>query len=300
MNTSFGRTALGLLLLSALVVGCGQSNRAFLTRDRLDRGLVIILPGIEGESPRNQEIRRGLDQAGLYCAMPIYHWGRPIPIAGLLINQVDVVGNRLAAKELARVIVNYQNSRPGRPVFLVGHSAGGGIAVFTAEALPVGYRLDALVLLSASISAGYDLSKALAKTRRGIVNFFSPADVGMLVVGTTLAGNMDGARGSGAGAYGFDLPGANDSPARLLAYRRLWQFGLEGPTNGGFMKAHASTTRSAFVAKYVAPWICATVWPPRGARTGTCPTLGGAPASAPATSPAGGAENRLPAGLRKP
>lgn len=249
-------------LMALMSLGCQGSNTAYLTPERMDRGLVIILPGIEGESTFNRDIRRGLEQSGLYCAMPIHHWGRPIPIAGPLINQVDVLGNRLAGKGIARSIVDYRNSYPGRPVYVVGHSGGGGVAIFAVEALPDGYEVDGVVLLSASISAGYNLTEALQKSRHGIVSFFSRADVGLLVVGTTLAGNVDGARGPGAGAFGFDLPKHDADPGRLQAYHKLYQVGLDSRKEGGFLKAHSSTTRMGFVAYNVAPWICSSHWPP--------------------------------------
>ena len=284
-----------LAMLAVAAGGCRDGNRRYLTADRLDRGLVIILPGIEGESRLNHEIRKGLEQSGLYCAMPIHRWGRPIPIAGPLINQVDVLGNRLAGRRVARQIVDYLNTRPGRPVYLVGHSGGGGIAVFAAESLPTGYQVDGVVLLSASLSADYDLAKAIRHSRQGLVNFHSRADVGLLVVGTMLAGNVDGVRGPGAGAYGFKPP-KNADPR---AYGKLYQFELGRPAEKGlvaplegFLTAHASATQPEFVARYVAPWIISTAWPPPGQEglvecpAGTCVT------SAPATMPAG--ENLLP------
>ena len=102
------------------------------------------------------------------------------------------------------MIGDYQDNHPGRPVYVVGHSGGGGVAVFTAESLPDGRKIDGLVLLSASISKGYDLHKALANCRRGIINYYSSRDVGLLGVGTTLMGNVDGGHGPSAGLKGFD------------------------------------------------------------------------------------------------
>lgn len=250
---------LGLVLLSA--VGCGAGNATYLVPARLDKGLVIILPGIEGESPLNHEIRNGLDLAGVNRALPIYSWGRPIPLAGPLINQMDFLGNRLAGHRVADFIVNYQRAHPGKPVHLVGHSGGGGVAVFAAEALPEGSRIDGLVLLSASISRTYNLTKALGRTRSGIVNYYSRSDVGILVIGTLIAGNVDGAHGPAAGALGFVTPDSDEAPAKVAAYRKLHQVELtEEMTGGG--GAHASSTHRDFVRKHVAAWIFADAWPP--------------------------------------
>ncbi|MDY6914383.1 MAG: hypothetical protein SVT52_08010, partial [Planctomycetota bacterium] len=228
-----GLGILGLLSLAVLwtTAGCTASgNVEFTTEARLDQGLVIILPGIEGESHMNHDIRRGLVAAGIYRALPIHLWGRPIPGVGMLLNQMDVIGNRLAGGQIAKMITAYQDSHPGRPVYLVGHSGGGGVAVFSAEALPPGRKVDGLVLLSASISKGYDLTKALGKCRNGIVNFYSEADVGFLVIGTIVAGNVDGVHGPAAGAVGFDWP--TDAKQRA-AYSKLYQVSMNEAMTGG-------------------------------------------------------------------
>ena len=247
-DTSVILAAVGLWL-----VGCGNVNEEYVVPARLERGLVIILPGIEGEGPLSYSVRQGLLDAGIEAALPIYRWGRPIPLAGPLLNQMDVLGNRLAAERIARMIVDYQDAHPGRPVHLVGHSGGGGVAVFTAEALPADRQVEGLVLLSASISSGYDLSKALAHCRKGIVNFYSKGDVGFLVVGTTVFGNVDGVRGPAAGAVGFEHP-------RPGLYQVGWRADM---ASSGHLGGHAGTTASAFVKHYVAPWIRSAHWPAR-------------------------------------
>ncbi len=248
------------VLIPLLAGGCADSNKPFTTTDRMNRGLVLILPGIEGESALNHEIRRGLVNGGLMCAMPIYRWGRPVPLAGPLLNQMDVLGNRIAGAGIADTIVDYQTKYPDRPVYVVGHSGGGGIAVFAAEALPKETMIDGLVLLSASMSSAYDLTKALGHCRKGVLNIYSRADVGLLIVGTVLAGNVDGIRGPGAGAIGFDRPSSRSSPERIRNYQKLFQLELTHAHSSN--DAHGSTTRRSFISRYVAPWLTATSWPP--------------------------------------
>ena len=229
------------------LVGCAESGKDLVTEPRLSTGLVIILPGIEGESPFNHDIREGLQEAGVQGAIPIYNWGRPIPVAGPLINQMDVLGNRLEGRKIAQMVVDYQDNHPGKPVYLVGHSGGGGMAIFAAESLPEDRKVDGLVLLSASLSCQYDLTKALAHCKSGIVNFYSKADVGMLVIGTTLAGNMDGAHGPAVGQQGVQGH-----------YNRVWQVEVEEEGD-----AHTAATRSTFVSSNVAPWVLSPHWPVR-------------------------------------
>lgn len=252
--------AIGLLSAVLLAAGGCGSNTEFVTEDRLVNGLVIVLPGIEGESAANRNIRSGLLAAGVDRALPIYNWGRPIPGLGMLLNQIDIIGNRLAGIRIAKMIVAYQDSHPGKPVHLVGHSGGGGVAVFAAEAMPEGRQVDGLVLLSASISSAYNLTKALSRCRSGILNFYSRADIGLLVIGTIVAGNVDGTHGPGAGAIGFDMPGAGAKPEKRLAYTKLYQIELTDAITGGGA-AHFSATRPSFVWTYVAPWVLSPTWP---------------------------------------
>jgi len=243
-----------------LLAGCNDGNAIYMTEDRLANGLVIILPGIEGESALNHDIRRGLVAAGVDRALPIYNWGRPIPGVGMILNQMDFIGNRLAGVSIAKMIEEYQENHPGRPVFLVGHSGGGGVAVFVAEAMPEGKQVDGLVLLSASIWSGYDLTKALGRCKYGIVNFYNESDVGLLGIGTTLTSNVDGMRGPSAGLIGFNRERQTDPEEKKLAYHKLFQVRMTpGMTGGG--DPHTAGTQPGFVASYVAPWVTAYDWP---------------------------------------
>jgi len=268
--TRFGCLAVACgLLIAGGCNGTGTSlHRSYTTDSRLANGLVVILPGIEGESELNHNIRRGLLLAGIDRALPIYNWGRPIPGVGMLLNQMDFVGNRLAGVRIAKFIEEYQDKYPGQPVYVVGHSGGGGVAVFTAEGLSEGRQIDGLILLSASISAGYDLTKAIGKCRNGIVNFYNRGDTGLLLIGTTITSNVDGMRGPSAGLNGFSPLAGSDPPAKKSAYHKLYQVNV-GRYGGG--DPHAAATRPHFVSGYVAPWVLAQTWPAGAAKSSSAP-----------------------------
>jgi len=250
------RPLIATLLTAALAAGCGETSDKFASPQRLSCGLVILLPGIEGEGPLSYSIRDGLSRAGIDSALRIYQWGRPVPVAGLLLNQMDVLGNRAAARRVARLIVDYQESHPDHPVYMVGHSGGGGVAVFAAEALPPHRQVEGLILLAPSISSGYDLSRALDRCRKGIVNFHSAGDAGFLIVGTTLFGNVDGVRSPAAGAVGF-------AKHRPRLFQKPWttEMALAGNLGG-----HLGSTTPEF-QRYVAPWLKAQPWPVTGPAT---------------------------------
>ena len=175
----------------------------------------------------------------------------------MLLNQMDFVGNRLAGVRIAKFIEEYQDKYPEQPVYVVGHSGGGGVAVFTAEGLSEGRQIDGLVLLSASIWAGYDLTKALDRCKNGIANFYNKGDVGLLAIGTTITSNVDGMRGPSAGLNGFNPLTSADPPAKRTAYRKLYQINTSRQAGD----PHTAVTRPGFVSGYVAPWIVSSVWP---------------------------------------
>jgi pimeloyl-ACP methyl ester carboxylesterase len=261
----------GLCLVLGLPVwaGCSYSHPlsgAYMAPNQQESGMAVILPGIEGKSFLNERLRDGLTKAGTPYALPIWQWGSRIPIMKLAMNEMDVQGNRVTGMELAIWIARYQDQYPGRPVYLVGHSGGGGIAVFAAEALgrmSGKHKLQGMVLLSPSLSANYDLTAAINVCEKGVVSFYNEGDVGLLWLGTTIIGNVDGGHGASAGRTGFRPPGLHDDEIRKAAYHRLYQVETSSGL-AGIISNHTSDTQSTFVRQYVAPWILAASWPPPG------------------------------------
>jgi len=240
--------------------GCGKydiGNR-YVDQDRVDKGIVVILPGIEGESGANRDIREGLYQAGIPYGLLIYRWGSLIPgPGGMLENQTDVARNRRMAEDLAKQIVQYQKKHPDSPVFLIGHSAGGGIVVFTLESLgkiPDAQPVEGVFLLSASISSDYDLTNALRMSCRGLVNV-SNIDDKLLDTGTATFGNVDGKKGPSAGRVGFSrkYPNVYERPITNELVRR--ELGVTA-------SPHFIATKEQLIEKYAPAWILSDTWPP--------------------------------------
>src|SRR5207244_94004 len=71
---------------------------------------------------------------------------------------------REKAGELAGLVLEYRAAHPDRPVYLLGHSGGAGVALAAAEMLPPG-SLERIVLLSAAVSPCYDLTPAFPALR---------------------------------------------------------------------------------------------------------------------------------------
>ncbi len=242
----------GLSILS-LFCGCGTPSQPYVTPDRLQRGLVLVLPGIEGRSYLNEAICKGLNNGGVNWAIELSDWTSNW---GVLYNLRAEERNRRQARKIAKRIERYMVAFPDRPVMLVGQSGGGAMAVWAAEALKPGQKIDGLVLINPSLSPQYLLLEALAHTDKGIVLQYSPKDWMLLGVGTTVYGTMDGEHGSSAGFVGFEIP--TDRPK---LYKKLYQIGwTSNMAQAGHSGGHLSSGAAKFVARYVAPLITAEEW----------------------------------------
>ncbi len=88
--------------------------------ERLARGLVLILPGIEGRSFLNVSLMAGLLDAGLPYAMEIVDWTTGHFL--LLIYHLRAwKRNHRVARQIADRVIEYRRQYPGRPVWLIGH-----------------------------------------------------------------------------------------------------------------------------------------------------------------------------------
>jgi pimeloyl-ACP methyl ester carboxylesterase len=244
-------------LVTPLGVFCFGGWIRRLEPERLDKGLVLVLTGIEGRSFLNVGLMRGLLDAGVGSALDIIDW----TTGNRLLFLLHLRGwrrNRRIAQQLAARIVAYQDQHPGRPVWLVGHSGGGGMALLIAESLPEGRRVTGIVMLATAVSPRFDLRPALAHVEKAIWSHFSWLDCFFLEFGTTLFGCFDGRHGFAAGAIGFHGASSDEATAagRLIQVR--WNWRMLGQFNIG---EHFGCVHRVFVAEGVAPLIRATEVP---------------------------------------
>jgi pimeloyl-ACP methyl ester carboxylesterase len=245
--------ALAAVAAAAVLSGCG--SHMVLAPENLDQGLVIVLPGIDGGGVYCPAACHALSKGSIGMAVELYPWTAPL---GPLYNQTAVLRNREAAGVLAGRIQRYQEEHPEGLVYLIGHSGGTAIAVWAAEALPDGREVQGIILLGSSLSPGYDLSRALARTREGIVSFHSDLDGGLLGLGTTLVGTMDGVHGESAGKVGFRPRAGPTSPGE---YARLYQVGWQPKmARAGHGGGHFDYMGAGFLSAYVEPLLSGPVW----------------------------------------
>ena len=215
---------------------CADSAR-YVNSERLAKGLVLVLPGIEGAGFRAMGIRQGL--CSLPAAAPVVNW------AGLLPGIWFVFSPRLQRRGLNRLlgmIRRYREEFPGRPVVLVGHSGGAAMAVNVAEVLGSTDPLAGIVCMSTPLHPDYDLSAALAGVRCGIVSCHSSHDL-QLAAMVAVGGNFDRQFGATAGHVGF-----------RWQHPRLRQIAWDRSMIGaGHWGGHTGWASRAWIEQHIAP-----------------------------------------------
>jgi pimeloyl-ACP methyl ester carboxylesterase len=247
------RLCLAAICLLPWLGGCARFMN-FHSVERKDHGYTIVLNGIEGAHVGHAGLVAGLKSGGVPSEIEVHDWTTGTP-ALMLVHLRHEGRNRREAAEIAEKIVQYQDAYPGRPVSLVGHSGGGGMALLTLEALPPERRIDCAILLAAAISPDYDLRPVLPKVDRGIWNYSSAlGDSALLVAGTTLAGTIDGRHGLAAGAIGFRLPPGASTLDRQLYAEKLFEhpYNLKMALNGN-LSDHYGPMNFFFARNELAP-----------------------------------------------
>jgi hypothetical protein len=224
----------------------------------MEHGITFVCPGIETESIFTWGICDGLTMGGVPGAMRVFNWGMALP-GGYLGNLCRIDRNRRRGADLAKMIAEYQDQYPGRPVYIASQSGGAGIAVFAAEALEKGRQIEGLILLNGALSPQYDLRKALANCRKGILNSYSRKDSFVLGFGTRFFGTMDRKFCDAAGRVGFEVPtDLSSEDAALYAKLTQVEWCEEFARTTNHWGGHLSSAREEFLARYIAPWVTGT------------------------------------------
>jgi len=230
--------------------GCGP-HRNYTAPERYERGLVVCLSGAGGMMGEVDRVREGLARGGVDHAIEVFQWSR----GRVFGDQMDMAENRRKAAQLARRLESYQRLHPGRPVHLIGVSAGTGLVVWALEDLRPGARATGAVLVSSSLDAWYDLTRAMEKVRGRIYSFHSVADP-VLSLGVTWAGTVDRNGGISGGLAGFSPPEDASAHTRALYEDKLVQFGWHpGEVLLGHLGDHLGATRPRFVEERIAPLV---------------------------------------------
>jgi pimeloyl-ACP methyl ester carboxylesterase len=237
-------SALGLL------AGCLCAGQPRAAAPPAEQAVVFVAGGIGGLDPLQLWAPLTLPHSGVTHEIRVFEWthGKCRFLRDLQDAQhLQAEADRLADKVREAL-------EEGRPVYLLGHSAGAGLVLATAGRLPPG-SLERVIVLSAAVSPDYDLRPALRAARGGVVSFSSTCDRLTLGWGTSQFGTVDRVYGPAAGLDGFRVPDALDAEGQALYARlvqRPWRWGmlLEGCGGG-----HHGPTMPLFLARHVAPWL---------------------------------------------
>ena len=245
------------VVITLVLMATGCVSNQLLTRERYDRGLVLVLPGIEGEGIFNWEIVHGLEKAGVPYALEIRDWTTGIaPL--FLYHLMDHKRCLAEARSVAERIERYARWHEGKPLWIVAQSGGGGMAVLVLEAMSEDCQVDGVVLIAPGIGREYNLAKALRRVREKVYNYHSRSDVFFLGVGTTVFGNIDRTHGKSAGRHGFVVPDGLPDEDKALYRSKLQQFDCssKGVTKGtGHIGLHLTSSDRRFIETVVAPHI---------------------------------------------
>lgn len=195
------------------------------------------------------DVPRGLQEAGYSGLVEVFTW-QGVSHAR---DQIDLHNNRLSAADLASRIRAYMRRYPGRSVNLIALSAGTGITTFALEYLPEKYHVDNVVFLGCSLSADYDLTRALKRIGGRLYVVHSPEDRILKNV-VWYSGTVDRASAMEgvAGLVGFRLP-RHVGPDSKTQYEKLRNIPYRSEfAKTGYEGGHIDSTSRAFIREYVA------------------------------------------------
>lgn len=225
--------------LALLCCGCAGSPSAS------NKPLTIFLDGA-GWAGSDRGVRHGLREAGFSGEVEVFRW---TSLLGPAPDHFLSARNKAKGRELARLIVERRRQRPTAPLHVMGLSAGTAVLVFGLEQLPPGVHVDHVVLFAPSISADYDLSKAMEHVRGHLYATSSPYD--RILAGMRL--NADGETGRPAGLHGLRIP---SQVARYDHYARVvnlpWR---PAYADVGWSGDHTGATGRRFVREVIGPRI---------------------------------------------
>ena len=165
-------------------------------------GVIFVADGAGDFRAASQSIRKVVTEDGPHIRVDPFIWSHGF--CRIFRDELHYSYARSQGQRLAAEIFAFQQAHPGERVHLVGHSAGAIVALAAAESLPP-LSLDSVALLAPSLSANYDLRRALKSIRGHLDVFYSCMDWVYLGVGTQILGTPDRGRMPSSGRTGFKV-----------------------------------------------------------------------------------------------
>jgi hypothetical protein len=272
-----------------MATSSSRSPATLPTTQRAQPTVHIHLPGIGGYRGVDRGMLRGLREGGYTARVRAYDWtGNDAGLAALLATQ----RHKTEAAKVAQIIAEEFHADPDARIAVTTHSAGAGIMTWALEQLPPEIKIDTLVLIAPALSPTYDMSRAFAHVRGSVYVFYSPYDIPVLGVGTSMFGTVDGVKTDAAGKVGFVKPPNAADPAQYdklaqIPYRSEWiKLGNIGDHIGGLSRPFAKAVLAPLLSRGELPGVVPATPPATPPQPLTIPP---APATAPLTMPAAAA-----------
>jgi hypothetical protein len=213
-------------------------------------GLVIVADGVGGFDLCGLGLKYAVARARRPYEVRVWPWGHGRWRWHADLS--DVPNLREQAARIAQEVRTFRDRVPGAPVFLLGKSGGSGVVVAALEQLE-GDAVEVAILLAPALSPRCDLSRALRAVRRQLVAFWSPLDLIVLGIGTSLFGTIDRVWGPAAGLVKFREPADLDRPGRAQYAKLVQVRWTPAMARGGYLGGHVGVDMPWFLQEYVLP-----------------------------------------------
>jgi pimeloyl-ACP methyl ester carboxylesterase len=219
-------------------------------------GVVFVVDGAGGFEASSRTLRQTIAEEKLPLEVRAFHWTHGY--CRVLADQMHTTHLRREGQRLAEFVLRCRHEAPGRPVYLVGHSAGCGVILIATEYLPPN-TVERIVLLAPAVSPQHDLRPALRSACRGLDVFISSHDWACLGLGTLIAGTTDRCRTSApAGKNGFQpiVTCAEDEALYVKLRQYPWDPSqIWTGHKGGHYGSYQPGFLRAFVLPLFTPWV---------------------------------------------
>ena len=224
------------LLLATLATGCSDSREKF--------GRTWYIDGAGNWGFGVLDVPLGLEDGGYQGAVSNHRWSLTFNPA---LDQTLRFIAKGSGEALGREITSYLKKYPKADANIIALSAGTGVGIWAIENVQPPCKVNNYVMLGASLSSRYDVSKALKNMKGDIYVYYTSSDP-VLQGPVRALGTIDGTFDDSAGLVG--LRGPNSSSRQVVNIARRAEHAAYGWTGG-----HADCTNRQFVARYLSKHI---------------------------------------------